>query len=457
MPHRQKFRRIANSRRERLLAFSFLAVLAGAVLSFGGAEPASGFAAEAILLFLAACALWLHSPESPRFPWPGIALLSAVLALERCEIRSAEYPAHAELLLVAAAACAFFLATRVSETAGIRRLLCGGLLALCLFEALYGLVQYLTGWQQIGTYEKIAYTMMATGTYINPNHFAGLLEMALPLTFAWSLWEFERVAAAKLPDRSRDSRWPLLAAMLSGEITPVFALFLFTTLVLAAALLFSRSRMGIFSAFIGLGAVATGWIALRRKSRSATSGFAAAGLILLILAGVLAAGVWIGFGPVLTRFRDTESDLHSRLTLWKDAIELIRARPVWGTGPGSFEDAYTLVQTARSGKAHRSRAQRLPGVCGGVGYSRGCLAICARGRRARPRRSGILARPPVRRVHVPARLLRQRACSARAQRRRFQSAHPRKRVSLRHAARARLDALRESCIAPRTPKLTPLR
>jgi O-antigen ligase len=346
MPHRQNFRRIANSRRERLLASAFLAVLAGAVLSFGGAEPASGFAAEAILLLLAACALWLRSPEWPHFPWPGVASLFAVLALERYEVRPAEYPAHAELLLVAAAASAFFIATRVSETAGIRRLLCGGLLALCLFEALYGLVQYLTGWQQIGTYEKIAYTMMATGTYINPNHFAGLLEMALPLTFAWSLWEFERVAAAKLRDRSRDSRWPVLAAMLSGEVAPVFALFLFATLVLAAALLFSRSRMGIFSAFIGLGAVATGWIALRRKSRSATSGFAAAGLMLLILAGVLAAGAWIGFGPVLTRFRDTESDLPSRLTLWKDTIELIRAHPVWGTGPGSFEDAYTLVQAA---------------------------------------------------------------------------------------------------------------
>jgi O-antigen ligase len=346
----QKIRRIASSRPERLLALAFLAVLAGAVFSFGGAEPASGFVAEAFLLLLAACALWLHSPHSPRLPWPGIALLFAVLAAEWRAVRPPAYPARAELLLVAAAVCAFFIAARVTEAAAMRRLLCGGVLALSFFESIYGLAQYLTGWQQIGTYQKVEYTMMATGTYINPNHFAGLLEMALPLTFAWSLWGFERLAAAKHPDRLRDSRWPILAALASGEIAPVFALFFFVTIVLAAALLFSRSRMGIFSAFIGLSAVAAGWIANRGKLRVASSRTAVASLLLLVFAGVFAAGAWIGFAPVLARFRNTEHDLPSRIALWRDTIQLIRAHPVWGTGPGSFEDAYTLVQTAHLDK-----------------------------------------------------------------------------------------------------------
>ncbi len=115
MPPRQEFRRITNSRPERLLALAFLAVLAGAVLSFGGAEPASGFAAETILFLLAACALWLNSSKSPRLPWPGIALLAAVLAAERYEVHPAAYPARSELMLVAAALCAFFIAMRASR------------------------------------------------------------------------------------------------------------------------------------------------------------------------------------------------------------------------------------------------------------------------------------------------------------------------------------------------------
>ena len=44
------------------------------------------------------------------------------------------------------------------------------------FEAGYGIVQYLTGYQKIFGMTKQFYTEEATGTYINHNHFAGLLE-----------------------------------------------------------------------------------------------------------------------------------------------------------------------------------------------------------------------------------------------------------------------------------------
>jgi len=38
------------------------------------------------------------------------------------------------------------------------------------FEGFYGLLQYLTGWQQIFAYVKKYYVEDATGTYINRNH-----------------------------------------------------------------------------------------------------------------------------------------------------------------------------------------------------------------------------------------------------------------------------------------------
>jgi hypothetical protein len=53
-----------------------------------------------------------------------------------------------------------------------------------LFEAFYGLIQYLTDWQQIFTYVKKFDLEEATGTYINRNHYAGLLEMILPFSLA---------------------------------------------------------------------------------------------------------------------------------------------------------------------------------------------------------------------------------------------------------------------------------
>jgi len=48
-----------------------------------------------------------------------------------------------------------------------------------VFQALYGSLEYLSGHQQIFGYVKRYYTDSATGTYINQNHFAGALEMAL--------------------------------------------------------------------------------------------------------------------------------------------------------------------------------------------------------------------------------------------------------------------------------------
>jgi len=339
-----------------LLLSCFLAVLAGAVLAFGGAEPASGFAAESMLFSLAACSFWLVSLKMPRAPWLSIILLSSYLAVNWFVTRPAPYPATRELMLVGAAVCSFCLAARFAIVPAMCRLLCGSLLILVLLEALYGLVQYLTGWQQIATFKKVQYTMMATGTYINPNHFAGLLEMALPLTFAWALWQFERLAASKSSGRRTATHQSLLASALSGEIAPVCAFFLFATLILAAAILFSRSRMGIFSAFIGVSAVAGFWLAGRRKVQVAVGRHSAVVLLLLMLACVLAAGVWIGMDPVLARFREAGSDFPSRTATWKATIELIREHPLWGSGPGSFEDSFTLVQqkylTSRFDHAH---------------------------------------------------------------------------------------------------------
>jgi len=71
---------------------------------------------------------------------------------------------------------AFYLVLLVSADRNAKKRLVYALIALGAFEAFYGLVQYLTGWQQIFAYVKKYYLEDATGTYINRNHFAGFLE-----------------------------------------------------------------------------------------------------------------------------------------------------------------------------------------------------------------------------------------------------------------------------------------
>src|SRR6266702_4519071 len=89
----------------------------------------------------------------------------------------AQYQTVSHLLLLVTYLNAFFLTLVVCQYRNSKKRLVFALLALGMFEALYGLIQYFTGWQQIFTYVKKYYLEDATGTYINRNHFAGLLEM----------------------------------------------------------------------------------------------------------------------------------------------------------------------------------------------------------------------------------------------------------------------------------------
>src|SRR5438128_5346794 len=164
------------------------------------------------------------------------------------------YLVREQILRLLVYVCGFYLAAFVSRDQKSRAFLLGGLLALGLIEALYGLVQYVSGWQQIFAYKKFFYTSMATGTYINPNHFDGLLEMILPLSFASALSWFERLG------RNAADPQGLVSRLFKGEGAAALIFYLFSTLLLSAGIVFSRSRAGIFSACVSLAAVGLVWL-----------------------------------------------------------------------------------------------------------------------------------------------------------------------------------------------------
>jgi O-antigen ligase len=318
----------------RIVTATLIGAVAGAAIALGGTEPASFAAVEILLFILAACALWIEPREGPRLWWPGPALLAAYLICDAFVARPAVYLARVQLLAVAAYLCGFFLAALAARDSEARLFIWTVLIALGFVEALYGLVQYTTDWQQVLAFKKVEYLAQATGTYINPNNFAGLLEMLLPLVFARALCEFEQWTAKSRGPGRRAELW------LRVDSGPRFAFFLFGTLLLTAALLFSRSRAGIVASWAGLLLVASIWT-IRSRSHSS-----AAVIVVSLVALTLTAGAWIGLGPVFMRYRAAGEDLPSRVEVWKDTAALIRAHPYWGTGPGSFVDAYTRVQTS---------------------------------------------------------------------------------------------------------------
>jgi O-antigen ligase len=237
------------------------------------------------------------------------------------------------LLFWATCAAAFFLARAVAgEPAGARHLVYA-LAALGAFEAFYGLVQYLTGWQQIFTYVKRYALEDATGTYINRNHFAFLLEMVCPFVFALGFWRLEAARAAPGP------RGVARALVERGELYEAM-FWMCLGVVLLAALAFSRSRMGILSAGVSLGLLVL-LRALRGRRRAALA--AGAGVA---LAGLLLAG-WLGAGGVAARFAKLERDAVARWLIWQDSLALFRGRTALvGSGLGTFPTLYTQAQTA---------------------------------------------------------------------------------------------------------------
>jgi O-antigen ligase len=200
------------------------------------------------------------------------------------------------------------------------------LLVVVAIEALYGLIQALVPSTGVLGYYKSGLGD-ARGTYINRNHFAGMIEMTWPLVLGYLLslspWEETRTLKLKhLINSDRFNRQLLIAIVL---------------VMILLALVFSRSRAGITGGILGfvafLGAMAFSGAGMRK-------GFwigAGAGLVLLLI-----YGGQIGFDSVIERFMRIDQDT-GRLNLWRDAWLIIGQHP-FGVGPGNYQIVEPVFQ-----------------------------------------------------------------------------------------------------------------
>src|SRR6266446_3624223 len=177
------------------------------------------------------------------------------------------------------------------------------------------MVQYLTGWQQIFAYVKKDYLEDATGTYINRNHFAGLLEMVLPFTVAIGLH-----LAGKLRRAAQRSEAKVRSILSAAELLPLVCL-LFLAVVIFTALVFSRSRMGILSALASLMAVLAlaGSPSLSKRTQAVVAA--------LFFIGIIGIVTWVGSDPVVMRFevlgQEYAQSGQNRISIWREAPTFI--------------------------------------------------------------------------------------------------------------------------------------
>ena len=193
------------------------------------------------------------------------------------------------------------------------------------FQAVYGIMEYAGGRQQILWYEKVAYLESATGTFVNRNHFADYLAMALCLAFGVFAYQYQKARNQVIRDGGLWERLLLLS---------------FYLVVVLAGLTMSRSRGGLVAFFLGGTFFALFVSKVNRK-------LVAGGFVVLIVL-VIIFSVWLGVDPAPSRFAEIHEDattIDARPAVWKESLIIFSHAPVFGVGGGMFASAFSSLSS----------------------------------------------------------------------------------------------------------------
>ena len=212
------------------------------------------------------------------------------------------------------------------------------IIIVAVFEAAYGLLLFFQGIEPQDS---------AHGTYMNRNHFAGLLEMALPpaIMGAVAIWRKTRSTISTLP----------VCAMLAAS-----------ALVLVG-IIYSFSRMGFVACILSL--FLTGVLALRNR---VSKKWLAGGLVLCL---ALLAFIYLPPDQLIERFGKLwdgdELTTEGRLYIWEEALPLLKSYALSGCGLGGFESVFSQYQRSVTDRkvdfAHNDYLQYLVEL-GAIGF-----------------------------------------------------------------------------------------
>ncbi len=222
---------------------------------------------------------------------------------------------------------------------GSLRTLAAGIVVLGAALALVGIVQsgiYLHDPQKTGLVYGFWKPIFGTdpfGPFVNRNHFAGWMLLALPVAIGYF---------TALVDRGMRGVKPVLRERVlwfsSPDASRVILVGL-AILVMGLSLVLTFSRSGI-SGFLLAVAISAG-VVLRRRTQRSKRAVTLAYLVLLVVLTVS----WVGFDALVGRFADAEdTELGGRLPIWSDTVKVVRDFPWTGTGLNTYGTSMLLYQ-----------------------------------------------------------------------------------------------------------------
>jgi O-antigen ligase len=303
-------------------ALLLLCVLA-APWAYGGAPDLARYTLAAVLL--AAVALWMGgrayaSRGVPALfpPAAGLSLLGAVQVLFGVSVAPV-WTLEAVIVTAALAGVIVFWSEQARHHGAASRA-AGAVLLVCAAQSVFGAVQWSLASDRV--YGRASPVMTTPfGSYVNHNHFAGLVGMGVVLGAALALGYARRA----------DGVTPRVVAL--GGLS----------LALAAAHLASKSRGGLVGLVGGLAVLTVLWTAaVSEGGRVPRKALALAGVLALAVLGFALAVIPASTRAHLATLRHGPSDGSGayRLDVAADTLRLAAARPVMGWGLGAYADAF---------------------------------------------------------------------------------------------------------------------
>jgi len=211
-----------------------------------------------------------------------------------------------------------------------------------LLQAMWGALMTLSG-VEWGVFGPKEYGRgLATGTFINRNHFAGFLVLCLSLGIG-------RLISLMNSRYGRRSLRQIIRDWLEVLMGPKMRIRLYLV-VMVIALVLSRSRMGNTAFFSSL--MFSGLLALFLMKKPSRSLIAL--LVSLLLIDVFIVGTWFGFEKVVTRIQQTgqyEPDTgryqdQDRLNVDQETLAATKNFFIIGSGAGSFYTVFPAYRPA---------------------------------------------------------------------------------------------------------------
>lgn len=226
----------------------------------------------------------------------------------------------------------YVVTVNVVRTRSFYIILFYSVIASALFQSAYGIYELFSGGQKIFGYKKVYFLNSASGTFINRNHYAVYIGLALPLLMSLIASRFILLQPAK------GNVFIRIIRVLDANKGRIVLPFYFMS-VIAAGIAFSLSLTGMIPVLISCAVFIYlyGRIKENRRIYWITA--------LSVLAIVFIA--WVSSDQLRHRIEGIPGEVvseRSRFMAWKDTVRMFLHFPITGTGSGTFREVFPVYR-----------------------------------------------------------------------------------------------------------------